>query len=161
MELHRHACLELIEEGLLAGGTLRARVAGESMSPFLRPGNWIIAERVGGESLARGDLVLFARGSDLVVHRYLGTVRREGRLLHLSKGDGRFFFDAPWPSSVVVGRVLEVHKGSRILRLRRGPWRTVNYLLGAFSALEGLLFRATRPLCGKGACDGCSVACDR
>lgn len=161
MERHRNAFIEILGEQLSGGDTLRLRVARESMRPFLRPGDWVVAEKVGEDSLRMGDIVLFVRGSDLVVHRYLGTVRREGRVLLLTKGDGRFFFDPPWPASRLVGRVLEVHKGRRVLRLRGLPWRTLNYCLGIFSILEGLFFRATRPLRGKGACDECSVAYDR
>jgi len=161
MERHRKAIIGLLGEQLSGGETFRLRVARESMRPFLRPGDWVVAGEVAEDSLRIGELVLFARGSDIVVHRYVGRVRREGRVLFLTKGDGRFFFDPAWPASMLVGRVLEVHKGGRIIRLRVRSWRVFNYLLGVFSILEGLFFRAARPLRGKGACDECSVAYDR
>ena len=161
MERHRDAFFGLLGEHFSGGDTLRLRVARESMRPFLRPGDWIVAGRAVEGSLWIGDLVLFARGSDLVVHRYLGRVRRGGRVLLQTKGDGRFFFDSPWPASMLVGRVLAVHRGKRLLRLRGRPWRTFNYVIGVLSILEGFFFRAVRSRRGKGACDECSVAYDR
>ena len=71
-ELHALKC-ELAGEVLRSSGRLRLRVTGWSMLPAIFPGDTLVIERANGESLGKGDIVLFHRDRRLFVHRVSGT----------------------------------------------------------------------------------------
>lgn len=92
-------------------------VRGISMAPFLREGDRVEVARVEPASLKRGDLVVFLRGREVVVHRFL-LVRGDR---FLEKGDSQPLGNwSEWP--VAVGRVLALRRDNERTDLSAPPW---------------------------------------
>ena len=97
----------LFEDILRAGTSLRVRVTGQSMRPFLWGGETLTIEPPDCGAFRTGDLILFRNREGLpVLHRLIRTRRTEdGKLSFLTKGDALRTFDEEVPGSSVLGRV--------------------------------------------------------
>ncbi|MEW5736898.1 MAG: signal peptidase I [Thermodesulfobacteriota bacterium] len=136
---------ELFEELLGAGTSVRVRVTGRSMSPFLQGDEFVTVRREPVKKMRRGDLVLFrdARGF-LVLHRLMGKKRSGNRSFFTTKGDAVDLADEPVAEERVLGRVCAVEPadggGERDLASLR--FRLINralYLLHRMPVVPGIL----------------------
>lgn len=92
-------------------------VRGSSMVPFLGDGDRVEATVGERTSFGCGDLILFQRGNEVVVHRFLAT---EGERF-LEKGDAQARGNwAEWPPT--PGLVVALWKEGRRVDLARSPW---------------------------------------
>jgi hypothetical protein len=102
---------------LLRGGSpVRLEVTGHSMSPFIRSGDVVTIEPLSGRRPALGEVVAVAPASGLLVHRLVGWDR--GRAL--SRGDVAAGTDPVTPPENLLGRVTQVERGGRRVRLGLG-----------------------------------------
>ena len=87
------------------------------MVPFLEEGDRVEVVRAAPGDLIRGDLIVFLRAGEVVVHRFLAA---RGDLF-LEKGDaqGRGNW-APWPEA--LGKVMALWKAEERHDLAEGSW---------------------------------------
>jgi signal peptidase I len=102
--------LELLDSDL----DVQLTVGGESMYPFILPGNRITVSKVPFETLEIGNVIVFKRGAGWVAHRIV-SVSSEGNFI--TKGDSCISFDEPVSNQEFVGRVVEVIQGENRLDL--------------------------------------------
>ena len=110
-----------VEEFLEQGRSVKIKVKGFSMRPFLRnEKDNVSLERVSAEELERGDVVLFRHRGHHTLHRYYGT--SEGQLLF--KGDGNCVGCERVSADDVVARVssVELAEGASFQRGSK-EWR--------------------------------------
>jgi hypothetical protein len=97
------------------------------MLPTIRPGDELEVERAGLETMKPGAVVLFRRGERLFAHR---IVRAGGGALQ-TKGDALVEQDPPVAEKELLGRVAEIRRGGKRIRLdsfgqrlwaRLAPW---------------------------------------
>jgi hypothetical protein len=117
-------------------------VKGISMAPFLEEGDRVEVVRASPGDLRDGDLAVFLRGDDVVVHRFLAA--RGG--LFLEKGDGQSRGNwAPWPDA--LGRVVALWQAEERLHLSADPWPARMAALGRthFRAHRAAVFAEKLP----------------
>jgi len=120
---------ELAEEVFARSGRLRFTASGRSMHPLIRDGDILTIEPVDPWSLRVGDIA-FYRPSDskVVVHRVVGKLAQNGRLIFLIRGDAS---DGPCevvPAECILGRAVLLERNGRTVRLDRGPARLAGIL---------------------------------
>ncbi len=84
-------------------------VHGGSMSPFIEEGDKVVVRRASKQDFLLGDLVVFMRGEELVVHRIVAL--RPGRFLEMGDAQERGNWHS-WPEE--TGRVLAVMRGKGV-----------------------------------------------
>lgn len=92
-------------------------VRGVSMVPFLQDGDRVEVARAAPEDLRAGDLIVFLRGGEVVVHRFLAA--RDGLFLEMGDGQCRGNW-ARWPAD--LGRVVALWKRQERFGLADGSW---------------------------------------
>ena len=92
-------------------------VKGVSMAPFLEEGDRVEVVRAAPGDLRAGDLIVFMRNGEVVVHRFLAA--RRGLFLEKGDGQGRGNW-APLPEA--LGRVVGLWKAEERLHLTTDPW---------------------------------------
>lgn len=98
---------------LRSAGRVRIRAFGTSMLPTIWPGDVLLVEGTSLDRLACGDVALVSREDGIRIHR---LVNKNGT--HWStRGDAMPQNDPPLQAAEIVGRVLEVHAGNRVLTL--------------------------------------------
>lgn len=99
---------------LAEGKSLRIKPAGYSMFPAIRPGNVVIIAPVKNRSkLTPGDIVVFKRDSDFVLHRLTDIRHHENRILFITRGDSSVNEDKPIIADKIIAVVttIETKKG--------------------------------------------------
>lgn len=97
-------------------------VATGSMEPNISVGDMVICAQAGGEDLEVGDVMVFYRDGEIVVHRIVGIAEETTGPVYTTRGDANNADDAdPVPAEDVIGRViLVVPKLGRLSLWMRG-----------------------------------------
>jgi signal peptidase I len=135
---------ELGQEMLLYRGRCWGRQTSDSMGPFLRSGDRILAERVTVDQLRFGDIAVFTRTGQLVTHRILSVRRRPGRAIWREKGDANLEATLI-PAASILGRVVEVESPWGSMHLIAGRGRALQIALAIYSRLCDSLWRLVKP----------------
>jgi ribosomal protein S18 acetylase RimI-like enzyme len=110
----------LAAEVLAAGGSLRFRARGGSMTPSIRNGDIVTVEPAAAASLRVGDVALCHEGGRALVHRVVG-MSAEGETLRIRlAGDAGHGAEERIGPGQVLGRVVRVEPQGHDSLLRRG-----------------------------------------
>jgi signal peptidase I len=108
--------LNLLAEGKL----LRIKPAGYSMFPAIRPGDVVIIAPVKNRSnLTPGDIVVFKRDSDFVLHRLTDIRNHEENILCVTRGDSSTNEDKPITADEIIGVVTTIETKRRRMQPHR------------------------------------------
>jgi signal peptidase I len=128
-DAHALQC-ELASEILRSSGSLRLGVTGWSMLPTLWPGDTLLIEPAGRETIQPGDIVLFARDRRFFVHRVMAKSQSDEKLQ--IRGDAMPAMDPPVSSRELLGRVVSIVRNGKKIepsRERSATSRSVAALL--------------------------------
>ncbi len=134
LSLSGPALRQLLEAVIEHGAPFRFRARGASMSPFIKDGDVITIVPLGGRAPRVGDVVAFARGPHLVVHRVVGQAAAG----YMIQGDGLSESKETARLSQIRGRVQSVERNGRPVRLGLGRERVIIAWLtgsGAFTRI--------------------------
>ncbi len=114
------------------GKPLRIKVTGRSMSPLLRPGDFVYVQIILHDRLKLGDIVVFTLDQHLMTHRLVSASPHGFR----TKGDAALSADSYQDWSSLIGRVVSFEQNETIVPLDTRFWRGYNLLAGLFDRLE-------------------------
>lgn len=144
--------LGLFEDILNDGISLRVKVTGRSMAPFLRGGEILTIKKVPYASLQKGDLIFFKNHHGFpLLHRIMRKGRfHNGKNIIQTKGDALMVFDEPVCENDVLGKVCIIEKTNpqgkvKLMNMKSFFRRNTNYLIAFFnSAKTNAYFTARR-----------------
>lgn len=120
--LPRERVLELLRQLLDDGLSVRLKVTGSSMSPFVRSGDLVTLAPPGDHPIRRGDVVGVLVGHRwLVIHRVVAAAPES----LVTRGDALGRPDEAVSRGAIVARLARVERRGRRIRLGLGPERTV------------------------------------
>ena len=138
---------ELAARILDGGSVLRFRAYGASMYPFIKDGDIIEVWRVDASAVRRGDVVLcHQRNGRIVVHRVVGSSRKNGPVTLAVQGDALTRPDGLFFSEQVLGRVVAVERKGKRIRLDTGFQQIAGALWVGLSPISRWLYRVTTAL---------------
>ena len=104
---------------------------------MLRPGDRIVVQNTGAESLGIGDLVIASRQGEFITHRLVGLGSKEC----YTKGDNARYLDPPVPFERILGKVIAIERENKIIDLQSSAWNLANRILGRYHRFAGAMFR--------------------
>jgi signal peptidase I len=115
----------IVYQSLLESHQARLHVNGGSMQPFIQRGDWVVIEPVKApEMLKKGEIILFSRGNEFVIHR---IIKLEDEKI-ITRGDWTRIKDPPISHNDVVGKVIEIEKTYLKIKLTNPFFRLINFL---------------------------------
>jgi hypothetical protein len=137
---------EMAGEVLRSSGRLRLRVTGWSMLPSVWPGDTLVLERVEGDAVSAGEIILFSRDRRLFAHRVVAKAGglRNAQITITTQGDGMARPDPPVASAAVLGRVSFIIRDGRCI----APGRSLGLPERAVAALVRRSDSAARVVVG-------------
>jgi len=102
--------LKEVSLSLLAEGkSLRIKPTGYSMFPAIQPNDIVIIAPVNNQSkLTPGDIVVFRRDSDFVLHRLTDIRHQEENVFYITQGDSSINEDKPITADKICGVVTTI-----------------------------------------------------
>jgi signal peptidase I len=134
MRGHQPDILRLFEDILRNGTSLRVRVTGRSMSPFLRGEEILTIRKVPSSFLHIGDLIFCkTREGFPLLHRIVRKQRERDMFLFQTKGDALITMDQPVTEHDILGKVCRIEKifsGGRTkqIEMESSIWKVINYI---------------------------------
>ena len=126
--------LELSQELLNRGKSVRFRAHGRSMHPFIKDGDILIVEPLNGTLAKTGDIIFYRRPSaEIIAHRLIKIETRNDKSVLITKGDSLKHYDTPIPAGQVLGRVVRVEGRKRQLSLNNWPGRLFGFLIARYA----------------------------
>jgi signal peptidase I len=124
------------------------RVYGASMLPWVRPGDVVVIHSASPDTVRCGDVVLFRRSDSLYVHRIVEKrgLRRGARFL--AKGDANPHADGIIGQEEILGRVVNLYRGNRLIDLDSPGQLMLGLLIAQFSRSSSLGYLLTRVASG-------------
>ena len=123
-----------------SGQRLKLEVISRSMLPVLRPGDKIVVQNTGAESLEIGDLATVLRQGEFITHRLVGLGSKDC----YTKGDNARYLDSPVKLESILGKVIAIEREDKIIDLQSAGWKFANRILGRYHAFSGSMFRLLR-----------------
>ncbi len=141
--IHNTEYASLFQELLDKDFTLRFKVTGESMKPFLKGNEIVTVRKVYFKKINIGDLILFIDNNGLpVIHRVISKKNNHnGEIIFITKGDRLFSTDEPITEDNVLGKIIRIEKISsdkfiKSINLESPLWKLLNYLKALFNVLK-------------------------
>lgn len=120
---------QLCEEVILRGNSLRVRVFGGSMQPFIKDGSIITINPADIGELMIGDVVFYKFGRQFIAHRVLKKYDVSGQTHLVTRGDSLPYPDQrPVCPEQVLGRVVNVETDEYKRNLNKGFYRLMGVL---------------------------------
>ena len=106
------------------------------MVPTLEPGDEIVVQHADFDEIRRGDLVTFKVGPEVVTHRVIKRIEKDGSLLFLQKGDNGPR-TLPLPAECAIGKVIEIRlrSGKHVISLVTRFARSAAYVVAQLELL--------------------------
>jgi len=138
--------ITLFEEILKNGSSIRVKVTGRSMAPFLCSGQIVTIKKVALDALRKGDLIFFknSHGTPLL-HRIIQKRNSSNnKIIFRTKGDALIAYDEPVQYQSVLGKVSGIEKTNpgkriKIINMESIRWRTINTIIAEISRFRSHL----------------------
>jgi signal peptidase I len=129
--------------------TLRVKVTGKSMAPFLKGGETLNIRKVCASSLRIGDLIFFKNNEgSAILHRIVKKRPTcQNSYIFQTKGDALRGMDSPVDADDIIGKVCSVEKiyadgKNRYLDMESVKWKSISYMLAVFGLGRSAIFSA-------------------
>ena len=132
----------LAREALQKEGTLRLKVYGRSMAPWLKSDDEVIVSYRSHGRVSFGDIIAFVAHGDILVHRCI--FKLPGILA--AKGDYSLFWDGLIKPHSLLGTIIRIQRGTRIINLQRREAKILNYIIGCVSFCVAVSYQSARKL---------------
>ncbi len=118
----------LLREQLARGNKIRFRATGMSMSPLIRSGD--ILHIIPIDRINAGDILLYERENDWFAHRLIQQQRNDaGQLTLILRGDNLEQADPATLAESLLGRIVGVERGTRLISLDSWRIRAYGFLI--------------------------------
>lgn len=148
LKIQKEAVLGLLKDSIEEAGLVNFEIFGESMYPFLRVDDRVLVKHISPQELKPGDIVAYRVSGDLLSHRFIYSVKKEGSPSgFITKGDNAVDFD-PYivlPGQI-LGKVICIERRGVKINLEEPFWRAISSFIGGLSCFEAYLAKAFRYL---------------
>jgi signal peptidase I len=131
----------VVQDTLTRGISVRFRADGTSMRPTIRHGEAITAAPVAPADIVCGDVLLFRSSGRLLAHRVVSVIEHGGVRALKIRGDAKLGCDALVETTDVIGRVISVDRGDRVIPLQGRIARLQHRMRAAVSLVRQLVWR--------------------
>ena len=137
MNLDPIGFIELVDEIIGQGNSIRFRVHGGSMHPFIRDNDVIEVKPINGSESRLGDVLLYRTPQKgMVAHRLVKKQGENESVVLVTKGDSLLNLDRPVLSENVLGKVVAIESGKRKTNLDNPLGRLTNLFLAKTSTFS-------------------------
>lgn len=98
--------IEVLKESIQKGESIKIKLGGNSMWPFIKNGTNATIKKIEIEKLKIGDIIIFLINNKVIVHRIILLNKSKKEIT--TKGDNMFFCDKKISSSEYIGKIISL-----------------------------------------------------
>lgn len=102
---------------LESGRQLSISATGTSMYPTIQNGDRIVVRPAKANNISIGDVILYTGNGEMIAHRLIRKLKKNGRMILVTKGDALPWFDNPPAPENVIGKVITIERKGRKVKL--------------------------------------------
>ena len=145
IRLGRTECADLSVAILKRGGTFCFKASGLSMHPFVRDGDILIIRPASNQTLRKGDIIFYmSTDYKLIAHRIIAAANRGDDFVFTVRGDMVPASTEQVSSKRILGKVVSLRRGIKVIHLDKGCKRLSSVLLAKSVLLLPYLFNTLR-----------------
>ena len=118
----------LISE-IMGKGSLRIKMRGGSMFPYLRNGDIAYVKKISVEELKIGDVICFFKNEKLIAHRILKKGFKNGKNFFICKGDAMKDKDEIISVKNYFGKVIKIYRNNKEIYLNSLKRKIMNFFI--------------------------------
>ncbi len=103
---------DLKKDILQSGASVKIKLTGTSMYPYLKKGDIGYYKFVAPEFLKPGDIIAFEQDGCFITHRII----RNSNLI-ITRGDACLNFDKPVDKSHIIGKLLQIERNGKMISI--------------------------------------------
>ena len=138
---NRKVISQLIKEQLNINKDVFFRVTTRSMEPFIRIGDYVVANKVNPETLLPGDIIIFEKGENFCTHRFIQRIESNNTINYITKGDKLIGFDFPFPGNKIFGKVVAIERNKKRVDLTNLNYIILNRTLAKIFKIQYIIYR--------------------
>jgi signal peptidase I len=119
-------------ELLKTNGSLCIQAFGQRMFPFIQDGDFIRIKPVEVNKIKKGDILFCYLSDQLVAHRLVKKISKNGETFFVTKADSGISLNAPIQPKDILGKVVSIKRKEQVRDLNRGLVRLAGLLLASF-----------------------------
>ena len=136
---------DLSSEILKGGNSIRFKARGSSMLPWIKDGDMLTIHPIETNDIRAGQVVFYpSKGGRPVVHRVLRIRFKGPKRILLTRGDASPKSEEHIDAAKVLGKVVRIHRGSKVIHLDRNLWWRFVRKWPMFSRISYALVRLQR-----------------
>ena len=137
----RELAIQLRDTASRATGIHRFLYRGRCMNPVLQDGDQLLVKEVPHEELRFGDIIVYRRKNQYLVHRFLyRSLRGDDTVEIVAKADRFLKRDYPFHCDCILGKVGGIRTEMKQVNLEARVFRIAAYFMGAASLMEAVTF---------------------
>jgi len=114
---------------------------GRSMNPLFVDGDVLTVKHCSFSCLCFADVIVYRKIENYIVHRFLySCTASDGRFYVVAKGDNSFSKDLPVLADLVIGKVVALQRGGKLIKLENVFLKIWLFLLGGISLCQTVLW---------------------
>lgn len=133
------------------GLTLRVKVTGRSMAPFLKGGEVLTIKKACPSSLRKGDLIFLRnRNGFLILHRVIKKIKAQNNIfIFQTKGDSTIYSDEAVLENNILGKVCLIEKTisrgkTKSIDMESSLWKIMNFIIALVSIIKSKTYSTAR-----------------
>jgi len=135
---------DLTDELLASKNNVRIYVAGNSMYPHLRQGDYVTVAKTPYEKLKVGDIIVFKGLYHNVAHRIIKILKTNDGFLILPKGDSSERHDMPISEDKYFGKIISFERNGKKTELESSFYKRYNVFLATISPYTPVVYGFVR-----------------
>jgi len=136
---------DLSSEILRSGNSIRFQAFGSSMLPWIKDGDMLTIQPLAKDEIRVGQVVFYtSAGKRPIVHRVIRVQLKGALRIIAARGDASPASEEEILSEHVLGHVVRIRRGSKVIQLDRNLWWRLSRKWPAFLRLTYFLVRFQR-----------------
>jgi len=121
------------------------QVKGQSMWPFLLDGDKLIIKKAVASELRVGDVILYASNNDLICHRLVRIMGKNGKYLLYARGDNSTSASEQISETKILGKAIGIINGDRMVFMKSWYYAVLNKLIVFIYPIVSKIIKSIEP----------------
>jgi signal peptidase I len=137
MENIKEIVFSLLQEGIFQQKNSEFNLLSTcSMQPMFDKKDILIVKK---EKIRKGDVIVCKSKKVIYAHRCVREIKKNNKIYYILKGDNLYYLDLKIEEKEILGKIVKIKRGNKIINLNSRFWRVIGYFISFISLIQSKL----------------------